>query len=186
MEINKIKKIMIQKVKIDSIFENPTNPRTINKVKFDKLVKSIKTFPEMLSLRPIVVNKEGGIIGGNMRYKACKENGLKEVYVIKADKLTDKQIEQFIIKDNVGFGEWDYDLLSSSWDSTELADWGLDVIKNDWDQLDYIEEEVENKTFEDDGQIIILLSEKHIQNKRKIKDDIADWLEQNYKGSEIK
>lgn len=123
---------MIQKVKIDSIFENPTNPRTINKVKFDKLVKSIKTFPEMLSLRPIVVNKEGGIIGGNMRYKACKENGLKEVYVIKADKLTDKQIEQFIIKDNVGYGDWEWDILANSWDIDKLEDWGVNVptIKN--------------------------------------------------------
>jgi ParB-like chromosome segregation protein Spo0J len=87
---------MIQKVKIDSIFENPENPRTINKVKFKKLVKSVREFPEMLKLRPIVVNKEMGILGGNMRFKACQELKLKEVYIIQATDLTDSQVEQFI------------------------------------------------------------------------------------------
>jgi ParB-like chromosome segregation protein Spo0J len=124
---------MIQKVNINNIFSNPVNPRSINNIKFKKLVKSIKEFPEMLKLRPIVVNKEMGILGGNMRYKACQEIGLKEVYIIKADNLTNKQIEQFIIKDNVGFGEWDWDILANNWDITELKDWGMDVPKFDVD-----------------------------------------------------
>ena len=85
---------MLQKININEIFSNPNNPRIIKDFKFKKLVKSIKEFPEMLKLRPIVVNKEGSIIGGNMRYKACKEVGLKEVYIIKAENLSDKQIEE--------------------------------------------------------------------------------------------
>ena len=97
---------MIEKVKITDVFSNPTNPRTIKEAEFKKLVNSIKDFPEMLNLRPIVVNAEGGIIGGNMRYQACKEIGLKEIPVIRAENLTEEQIEQFIIKDNVSFGEW--------------------------------------------------------------------------------
>mgnify|MGYP006093493329 FL=1 len=123
---------MIQKVKIDSIFENPDNPRTINKVKFKKLVKSVREFPEMLKLRPIVVNKEMGILGGNMRFKACQELKLKEVYIIQATDLTDSQVEQFIIKDNVGYGDWEWDMLANSWDIDKLEDWGVNVptIKN--------------------------------------------------------
>ena len=118
---------MIQKVKIETVFPNVLNPRTIKKDKFEKLVKSIKEFPEMLELRPIVVNSEMNIIGGNMRFKACQEIGLKEVYIIKAENLTKEQVQQFIIKDNVGFGEWDWDILANTWDTKELAEWGMDV-----------------------------------------------------------
>jgi len=118
---------MIQKVKITEIFSNPNNPRLIKKDKFEKLVKSIKEFPEMLQLRPIIVNSDMNILGGNMRFKACQELGFKEVYIIKAEKLTDKQVQQFVIKDNVGFGEWDWDILANAWDTRELKDWGMDV-----------------------------------------------------------
>jgi len=118
---------MIQKVKINKVFSNPVNPRTIKKDKFQKLVKSIREFPEMLELRPIVVNSDMKIIGGNMRFKACQELGLKEVYIIKAENLTKEQIQQFIIKDNVGFGEWDWDILANGWDTQELTSWGMDV-----------------------------------------------------------
>ena len=117
---------MIEKVAINKVFPNPSNPRTIKEGKFKKLVNSIQDFPEMLELRPIVVSKDMEILGGNMRYRACKEAGLKEVYIIKADKLTDKQIEEFIVKDNVGFGEWDWDVLANDWDINELEEWGLD------------------------------------------------------------
>ena len=118
---------MIEKVKINEIFSNPVNPRTIEKNKFKKLCNSIKEFPEMLKLRPIVVNSDMSILGGNMRYKACQEIGLKEVYIIKAENFTDDQIQQFIIKDNVGFGEWDWDILANTWDVEKLNDWGLEV-----------------------------------------------------------
>ena len=118
---------MIEKININKIFSNPVNPRTIKEDKFRKLVNSIKEFPEMLKLRPIVVNSEYGILGGNMRYNACKELGLKDVWIIKADNLTEKQMEQFVIKDNVGFGEWDWDILANTWKPEELKEWGLDV-----------------------------------------------------------
>ena len=129
-------KAKIEKVSISSITENAANPRTINKHKFQKLVNSVKEFPEMLSLRPIIVNKDNVILGGNMRYKACKELGLKEVYIIQATDLNDKQAQEFIVKDNVGFGEWDWDILANAFDNVELKEWGLDVWQPEED-VDY-------------------------------------------------
>ena len=135
---------MIEKVKINKVFSNPVNPRLIKENKFIKLKKSIKEFPEMLKLRPIVVNNEMGILGGNMRYKACVELGLKDVWIIKVKDLTDKQMEEFVIKDNVGFGEWDWDILANQFDNKELTDWGLDVWQtNDETNLDdFFNEEI--------------------------------------------
>ena len=115
------------KVKISEVKSNPNNPRIIKDDKFQKLVKSIKDFPEMLNIRPIVVNADMVVLGGNMRLKACKEAGIKEVAIIKADDLTDEQQKQFIIKDNVGFGEWDWEDLANNWDAEQLTDWGLDI-----------------------------------------------------------
>ena len=114
-------------VKISEVKPNPNNPRIIKDDKFAKLVKSIKEFPEMLNLRPIVVNDDMIVLGGNMRLKACKEAGLKEVPIIKASNLTEQQQKEFIIKDNVGFGEWDWDSLANEWEAEELTEWGLDV-----------------------------------------------------------
>jgi site-specific DNA-methyltransferase (adenine-specific) len=119
--------MITQKVKISEVKANPNNPRLIKDDKFKKLVKSIQEFPEMLSLRPIVVNADMIVLGGNMRLKACKEAGLKEVDIIKADDLTEEQQKQFIIKDNVGFGEWDWEDLANNWDAEQLTDWGLDI-----------------------------------------------------------
>lgn len=118
---------MIQKWKLSEVKANPNNPRIIKDDKFKKLVQSIKDFPEMLELRPIVVNNDGVVLGGNMRLKACKEAGLKEVPVIKASELTEEQQKEFIIKDNVGFGEWDWEDLANNWDAEDLTDWGLDL-----------------------------------------------------------
>jgi DNA modification methylase len=114
-------------VKISEVKSNPNNPRIIKDDKFQKLVKSIKEFPEMLNIRPIVVNADMVVLGGNMRLKACKEAGLKEVAIIKAEELTEDQQKQFIIKDNVGFGEWDWEDLANNWDAEQLTDWGLDI-----------------------------------------------------------
>lgn len=143
-------KAKIQKVSISSVKENDANPRFINKHKFKKLVASVKEFPEMLSLRPIVVDKDNVILGGNMRYKACKEIGLKEVYIIQADDLTDKQAQEFIIKDNVGFGEWDWDILANAFDNVELAEWGLDVWQPEKDELEN-EPYSPSPNFDDEG-----------------------------------
>ena len=119
------------KIKISKIKSNPENPRLIKDMKFRKLVKSIKEFPEMLKLRPIVVDEKNIILGGNMRYKACIEAGLKEIYVIQADDLSEDQKKEFIIKDNVGFGEWDWDVIANQWDLKKLDDWGLNLISGD-------------------------------------------------------
>lgn len=113
-------------VSINEVKANENNPRFIKDYKFKKLVKSIKEFPEMLKLRPIVVNSDMVVLGGNMRLKACTEAGLKEVYILKADELTEEQQREFIVKDNVGFGEWDWDVLGNEWDAEQLEDWGLD------------------------------------------------------------
>ena len=118
--------IMIN-IDINKVKTNPNNPRIIKDDKFNKLVKSIHDFPEMLQIRPIVVNSDMVVLGGNMRLKACKEAGLKEIPVIIADKLTEEQQKEFIIKDNVGFGEWDWEELANAWDSEKLEEWGLDV-----------------------------------------------------------
>ncbi len=117
----------IQVVKITDIKSNPNNPRVIKDEKFHKLCESIKAFPKMLELRPIVVNDDMVVLGGNMRLKALRHLGLKEAPIIKASDLTEEQQRQFIIKDNVGFGEWDWDLLANDWDASELEEWGLDV-----------------------------------------------------------
>jgi len=120
------------KLEISKLKPNNNNPRIIKDTKFKKLVQSIKDFPEMLELRPIVVDEDMTILGGNMRHKACIEAGLKEVYIKIAKDLTEDQKKEFIIKDNVGFGEWEYSLLANEWDSVDLTDWGLDVwINND-------------------------------------------------------
>jgi ParB-like chromosome segregation protein Spo0J len=114
-------------VKIGEIKANPNNPRIIKDDKFKKLVKSIQEFPEMLKLRPIVVNDDMVVLGGNMRLKACKEAGLKSIPIIKASLLTEEQQKEFIVKDNVGYGEWDWDDLANNWDAEQLTDWGLDI-----------------------------------------------------------
>jgi DNA modification methylase len=117
----------MQRAAIGTIIPNPTNPRIIKDDKFKKLVKSIQEFPQMLELRPIVVDGNMVVLGGNMRLKACIAAGLKEVPIIVADNLTDAQKSEFIIKDNVGFGEWDWDLLANQWDVEALEDWGLEL-----------------------------------------------------------
>ena len=136
----------MQKVKINAIKTNPKNPRLIKDDKFKKLVKSIQEFPQMLELRPIVVDENNIILGGNMRYKACIEAGLKEVYILKAEDLTEQQKDEFIVKDNVGFGEWDWDILANEWDTDKLTDWGLDlpIFKDDENELKDLSSTIDN------------------------------------------
>jgi ParB-like chromosome segregation protein Spo0J len=118
-------------VKISEVKPNPKNPRIIKDGKFHKLVKSIQEFPDMLNKRPLVTftDTDGKyiVLGGNMRLKACKEIGLKEIPIIIADEWTEEQKNEFLIKDNVGFGEWDWDSLANEWDVEKLEDWGLNV-----------------------------------------------------------
>jgi ParB-like chromosome segregation protein Spo0J len=130
----------MQKFKISEIKLNPNNPRLIKDDKFEKLVKSIKEFPEMLDIRPIVVNSDMVILGGNMRFKACKEAGLKEIPVIVADNLTEEQQREFLIKDNTSGGEWDFEMLANEWDNEQLEDWGLDLVGFDIDSDEFGED----------------------------------------------
>jgi hypothetical protein len=132
---------MIQNVPINTVKANPNNPRIIKDDKFAKLVKSINEFPQMLKLRPIVVNDDMVVLGGNMRLKACKEAGLKEIPIIKASELTEQQQKEFIVKDNVGYGEWDWSDLANNWDSEQLIDWGLDIPGFDAEVLEAEEDE---------------------------------------------
>lgn len=125
---------MRQQVKLYKIKGNPLNPRVIKNDKFKKLVKSIQEFPEMLKLRPIVVDEDMMVLGGNMRLKASKDAGLKEVWIDIAEGWTKEQKDEFVVKDNVNFGEWEWDILANDWDSVQLADWGLDVWQNEDDE----------------------------------------------------
>ena len=119
----------MESLPISKVRPNSDNPRYIKDEKFKKLVQSIKEFPEMMPVRPIVVNKEMIVLGGNMRLKAMQEAGLDKVWVEVVDWSEEKQRE-FIIKDNVGFGEWDWDELANTWDAEELNEWGLDTPDN--------------------------------------------------------
>jgi ParB-like chromosome segregation protein Spo0J len=112
---------------ISQIKPNPENPRIIKDHKFKQLVESIKSFPQMLELRPIVIDENNVVLGGNMRLKACIEAGLTDVPVKIAHGLTQEQKKEFIIKDNISFGEHDWDLLANEWDIQSLDDWGLDI-----------------------------------------------------------
>jgi len=131
---------MIKKVKITEVISNPNNPRLIKDDKFKKLVKSIQDFPDMLNVRPIVVNTDMVVLGGNMRLKAIKEAGIKEINVDIVD-WNEQQQKEFIVKDNVGYGEWDWDDLANNWDAEELTDWGLDIPNFDSNVLEAEEDD---------------------------------------------
>ena len=115
------------KVKIKEVKENPLNPRTIKDHKFKQLVKSIKDFPEMIEYRPIIVDENMVILGGNMRYKAMLSAGLKEVYIEQYIHLNEAEKKEFIIKDNANYGQWDWDMLANNYDESVLEDYGLNV-----------------------------------------------------------
>lgn len=117
----------VEMVKINTIVLNAKNPRIIRDAKFNKLVTSIKEFPEMVNIRPLVVDEEMMILGGNMRFKAMSTAGLKIVPIIMMRGLSPQQKEEFIVKDNAHFGEWDWDFLANNFDEIELGGWGLDV-----------------------------------------------------------
>lgn len=148
-------------MKVSAIKKNPNNPRILRDEKFKKLCKSIKDFPQMMELRPIVVDEDGVILGGNMRFEALKANGLKEIpdaWVKRAGELTEEQKREFIVKDNVGFGDWDWDALANEWDSGKLTEWGLDL-------PDYQEVALEAKE-EDEEQVAETISKaKELQEK---------------------
>lgn len=135
---------MRKTVKINEIISNKENPRFISDKKFNKLVQSIKDFPQMLEKRPLVVDENMVVLGGNMRLKALQKAGIKEIPIDIAEGWTDEQKKEFIIKDNVGFGEWDFDILANEWDTEKLNEWGLDFdfkIEPEAEEDDYNEPE---------------------------------------------
>ena len=164
---------------INKIKSNPNNPRVIKDDKFKKLVQSLKDLPEMAQVRPIVVNQDMIVLGGNMRLKAMKEAGWKEAPVAVVDWDEDKQ-RQFIIKDNVGFGEWDWDMLANEWDAESLGDWGLSVptsINTDIDLDAFFEEDNTEKNekhkivleySEDEYNAVIEALKNHSESKESV------------------
>ncbi len=152
------KQTMKKKVKISEVKNNPNNPRLIKDDKFKKLVASINSFPEMLEKRPIVVDEDYMVLGGNMRLRASQEAGLKEVWIDVAEGWTEEQKAEFIIKDNVGFGEWDWDVLANEWDNEQLNEWGLDVWQPDENINldDFFEEDNSEPSEETNNNTIVL------------------------------
>lgn len=135
-------------MKLKDIKPNKTNPRTIKDDKFRKLVNSIRDFPKMMELRPMVIDSDGTVLGGNMRLKALQELGYTDVpdtWVKRASELTDEEKQRFIIADNVGFGEWDWDALGSDWDAFDLTEWGIDLPVYEMPTLNDALNELENK-----------------------------------------
>lgn len=134
-----------QIVKISKVKVNKSNPRLIKDDKFKQLVKSIQEFPKMLEVRPIVVDKDYVVLGGNMRLRACQEAGLKEIPIIVADRLTEKEQREFIIKDNVSFGEWDWETIFNDWDTNELLDWGMNInMAKDMGRIDDLHDAIDD------------------------------------------
>ena len=117
----------MSKLKISEIKPNPNNPRNIKREQLDKLKQSIKDFPQMFNIRPIIIDEDNMVLGGNMRLKALEELGYDEVEIIKVYDLTEEQKKEFIIKDNLSYGEWDWDMLELDWDIELLQDWGLEM-----------------------------------------------------------
>ena len=166
------------KVAISKIKSNPDNPRIIKDEKFKQLVKSIKDFPQMLELRPIVVDSDMIVLGGNMRLKACLEAGLKEVDILIADQLTEHQKKEFIIKDNVGFGEWDWDILANEWDNELLNEWGLEVPILD------LEPNFEDLIGEEKNKPATMkITFKSVEDLQEAENDIQELLDRKYSGA---
>lgn len=124
-------------MKLSQLKSNPNNPRTISDHKLDKLIASIKDFDAMLEARPIIVNKDYVVLGGNMRLLALQKLGYDEIpdTWVKVVKFDSEQELEFIIKDNVGFGDWDWEVVNEEWDIDKLGDWGLEV----WQQAEEVD-----------------------------------------------
>ena len=176
---------------ITEIKPNPNNPRIIKDEKFFKLVQSIKDFPDMLNKRPLVcvTDKDGLIfpLGGNMRLRAAKELDMKTLPVEMADNWTEEQRREFVIKDNVSFGEWDWDILANEWDTEQLEEWGLDTItKQNWDELDYIDENLPAPEERKDNIITIVVPDELLSDIQEIEKLIKNTISKDYSGCEIK
>ena len=169
-------------MKISDVKLNPNNPRLIKDDKFRKLVKSIEEFPKMMALRPIVINADSVVLGGNMRLKALQQLKYKEIpdeWVKRAEDLTEDEARRFIIADNVGFGEHDWEVLASDWDAAELEDWGLDL-PSEWGGEEYSDKnkEIDIDEMDSDMTIKLIYSENEYNEVKDKLSKIASTPEQ--------
>ena len=169
-------KSITSRVPLAKIQANPDNPRVLKDDKFQKLVASLETFPDMLELRPIVVDETWTVLGGNMRLRALQHLKVKEVPVTQVEGLTPEQKREFIIKDNASFGEWDWDVLANEWDPEQLTAWGLDVWLPEAEPEDLVAEE-KNKP----ATMKITFSSPEQLQEAEI--DIQEILDRKYPGS---
>lgn len=171
-------------MKLSEIKANPNNPRVIKDDKFAKLVKSIKEFPKMMELRPMVINTDNIVLGGNMRLKALKELGYKEIsdeWVKRAEDLTDEEQRRFIIADNVGFGEHDWEMLANEWNVEELEEWGLDCGGFDVNVDEYGEEfSLKDGDKEPFQQMTFTLADEQAEQIKNAISDIKQTEEYKY------
>jgi hypothetical protein len=166
---------------ITDIRNNDDNPRYIKDANFNKLCKSIQSFPKMLELRPIIINEDNVIIGGNMRYKALVQLGYQEIpdqWVKQVNDMTPEQVQEFIIKDNLPYGEWDWDELANNWDEDKLIEWGLDIPHFDPPTKEEQDEELSSIQ---DGDVYKMGNHILICSELDNKQHIINWVEQGRK-----
>jgi ParB-like chromosome segregation protein Spo0J len=166
---------MVKLVPIGSVKGNSRNPRFIRDEKFKKLVASLVEFPEMANLRPLVVDENMTVLGGNMRLKAMQELKWKEVPIVVAEGLTDAQKDEFVIKDNVGFGDWNWEQLANEWDAEELTRWGLDIPGFDFSEAN---EEIDIDSLDTEMVIKLKYTEEEYQLVKEQLSKIASTPEQ--------
>jgi len=180
----------MQKIKISKLKLHPDNPRFIKDDKFKKLVRSIIDFPQMADARPLVVNKDMVILGGNMRLRAMKEAGWKEAPVLIVDWNEDRQ-KEFVIKDNVGFGEWDWDDVANNWDDLPLDEWGVDKPAPEFEEekeIPFVDEEREINDEFRKGDVIELGGIHRIivgANTEETVQKLMDGMEPDYTTTEM-
>lgn len=172
---------MVQTVSIDLIKPNPDNPRFILDERFGQLVDSIRQFPEMLHLRPLVVDEDYVVLGGNMRLKALLELEYTQVPIVMARGLTDEQKREFVIKDNASYGSWDMDALANNWGDLPLDAWGLELPK-DW--LSGPEEEPAPAPLEVPISVV-KITFVDAEQLGKATAEIQKLLDRKYKGAEL-
>ena len=174
----KLKEQKPQIIQVEKLKLNDGNPRYIKEDNFIKLVNSIKEFPRMLEYRPVIVNEDFLVLAGNMRLRAAKEIGLKEIPVLIADKLTEKEQRELIIKDNVGYGDWDWNMLANEWDKEELISWGIDIPEFEEKDFSDKNKEVDINEFENTMVIKLNYSEEEFMIVKDQLSKIAPTPEQ--------
>lgn len=172
-------------VKIGQIKPNPNNPRTIKDERFQKLVKSLQDFPEMLDKRPLIVftDVDGKfiVLGGNQRLKAAKEAGMKELPVLLADDWTPEQQREFVVKDNLNFGEFDWDMLTTEWDTDTLIEWGLEMPDGEPLEAEPAYEDLIGENKNKPATMKITFTSPEQLQKAEI--EIQELLDRNYQGA---